>query len=392
MKAVFSYIIVLLSAAAYMVLFDRNAGGIMTVFLIVVPLVSVFLTLFSRKRVKLSIESDDDLVRKNKECTIKVCVTKNTILPLPVISFEFRATEHFRKPDYDVYRFSMSENRNLDFDIKVFPVICGKASVKIGHMYITDYLGIFRFKMPFPQTEHEIDIIPEIHEITDCSEILRSISDTLPDNDDDETETSAVYGRAAFPGYGYRNYVPGDSLKKVNWKLSSKKNELYVRMDESAGITLPKVILDLSAPENGVGKHHEISDIGLITEGALSILDMCVRNGIECTFICPGRDEVIAEDVVSREDIERIACEIIKHLDTGNRLPDLSSAPGSKSSDMNIVCTLGIYDRLAEEAGNSVLAGNHVKFVIPEYLYIDDSIPVPELWLLEENWQLSRTV
>ena len=392
MKAVFSYIIVLLSAAVYMVLFDRNAGGIMTVFLIVVPLVSVFLTLFSRKKVKLEIDSADDLVRKNRECTVKVRVTKNTILPLPVISFEFRATEHFRKPDFDVYRFSMSENRNLDFDITVFPEICGKASVRIGHPYITDYLGIFRFKMGIPPAEHEIDIIPEIHEITDCSEVLRSISDTLPDNDDDETETSAVYGRAAFPGYGYRNYVPGDSLKKVNWKLSSKKNELYVRMDESAGITLPKVILDLSTPETESGKRPGIADTGRITEGALSILDMCVRNGIECTFICPGREEVISEDVVSREDVERIACEVIKHLDIGNRLPDLSSAPGSKSSDMNIVCTLGVYDRLAEEAGNSVLAGNHVKFVIPENLYKDDSIPVPELWLLDENWQLTRTV
>ncbi len=375
-----------------MILFDRNAGGIMAVFLVVVPLVSVFLTLFARKKVQIRVDSTNDLVPKNKNCTIKVLVTKDTIIPLPVISFEFRATEHFRKTEYDVYRFSMSENRDLTIDISVFPEVCGKAGVKIGHIYITDYLGIFRFRIRVPQIEHEIDIIPEIHEINDCAGILRSISDTLPDNDDDETETAAVYGRAAFPGYGYRNYVPGDSLKKVNWKLSSKKNELYVRMDESAGMTLPKIILDISAPETDSGRRSAIEHTAMVTEGALSILDMCVRNGIECSFIYPGHEEMITEDVLTHDDVERIACGMIKDLTPGKMIPDLSSPADSKSSDMNIICTPEICESTAKAAENAVLSGNYVKFIIPEDLYTDECIPVPELWLLNDNWMLTRTV
>ena len=392
MKAIISYIAVLCSAVGYMILFDRNAGGIMSVFLVVVPLVSVFLTLFSRKRVHINVETSDDLLRKNKPCKVTVHASKSTFLPLPVISFSFRATEHFRKPDYDIFRFSMSENRDVSFDIDVLPEVCGNASLTVRKMYITDYLGIFRFKMNVPEVVKNVVIVPEIHEMSDCTEVLRSISDTLPDNDDDETESAAVYGKAAFPGYGYRNYVPGDSLKKVNWKLSSKKGELFVRMDESSGMTLPNIILDLNTPGIDFEIRTGIYYLGLIIECSLSLLDMCVRNGIECRYVYPKSGEMAAEDVLSSEDVERISCEMMRTLTPASVRTDLVSDPDSKSSAVNIICTLGVYEELAETAEASVLNGDYVKVVIPDSLRRDDAAPVPELWLLNENWSVTRAL
>ena len=59
MKAVFSYVVVLFSAMAYAFLFDRNAGSIMTVFLIVVPIVSVFLSVYASRKMKFEFAVDD---------------------------------------------------------------------------------------------------------------------------------------------------------------------------------------------------------------------------------------------------------------------------------------------------------------------------------------------
>lgn len=373
-----------------MILFDRNAGGIMTVFLIVVPLISVFLTVYARKKMKFEIVVPEDLIKKNTMSNIIVKASKNTFLPLPVISFNFSATEHFRKPDYDIYRFSMSENREISININLFPEVCGNAEVKIRKMYITDYLGIFRFRIRLPELSGTVCILPEIREIDDYGEILRSIYNTLPDNDDDD-ETSAVFGKTAFPGYEYRNYVPGDSLKKINWKLSSKKGQLYVRIDESAGMTLPNIILDITPFDTDISRRSGIFQLEQITEGALSLLNICVRNGIECNFMYPRSGEMCVENVCSQNDVERISCEMLRYMNEPCAV-SLEKEAGSKSSDVNIIYSLGISDELAETAETSVADGSSVKVIIPEQLYREETQLVSEVWLMRDDYSLFRLV
>lgn len=390
MKAVFSYFVVLISAFSYMVLFDKNAGGIMTVFLIVVPLVSVALTLFSRKKVSFEVSASDEIMSKNRTYSVKVHASKSTFIPLPVISFAFSVTEHFRKPEYDIYRFSMSENRDTEIKIDVFPEVCGTGGMILKDVYITDYLGIFRFSMRVPDVIRRVCIMAEIHEINEYSELLRSIYNTLPDNDDD-SETTEVFGRTALPGYGYRNYVPGDSLKKINWKLSSKKNELYVRVDESTGMTLPNIILDMNFFSSDRNRRSGIYSLGRIIEASLSVLDMCVKNGIECNFSYPRSGVMFTENVVSHEDVQRIATDMMQNL-TEPCDVRMDSVADSKSSDVFIVCTAGVYPEIAEAADASEANGNIVKFIVPDELYSENMVPVTELWTLMDNWSVTRIV
>lgn len=390
MKAVFSYLIVLLSAFAYMILFDRNAGAIMTAFLVIVPLISVFLTVYSRKRVKLEIDAPSELLKKNSRFTVKVLASKDTFLPLPVISFELTATAHFRKPEYDMYRFSMSENREIALDIDLVPEVCGTAAVTVGKVRITDYLGIFKFKIRIPDITEEVCIMPEVYELNDYSDILRSISDTLPDNDD-ERETSVVFGKTTLPGYSYRSYVPGDSLKKINWKLSSKKNELFVRTDEAAGMTMPNIILDITSSESDRNRRSGIFRTEQITEGALSLLDMCVKNGIECNFVYPRSGVMVTESASSPSDVERISSEMIRNL-TEPAAVSLQSDPDSKSTDVSIIFVSGIYSELENEAAVSVQNGNNVKLVIPEEQAKNSSTDLSDVWMLTENHTLTRCV
>lgn len=390
MKAVISYMAVLLSALGYMLLFDRNAGGIMTVFLVVVPVVSVFLTLFSRKKIRFEIAVSDELISKKQSCTLTVKAFKSTLIPVPVVSFELSVSEHFRKPEYDVYRFSMSENRSFSVESVLFPEVCGTAVITVRKICITDYLGIFRFRVPVPEVTHSVGIMAEIHEIEDYSELLRSIYNTLPDNDDEE-ETSVVYGKTSVPGYGYRNYVPGDPLKRINWKLSSKRNELYVRLDESSGMTLPNIILDLSSAAEYGDKREGLYYTGMITEAALSVLSMCVQNGIECRFTYPREGMMYTENVNTPEEAEKISAEIIGYLDKPCRVT-LDQNSGSKSSDVNVICTLRVTDELAAEAEASEMSGNSVKMVIPAELYGMSLQNVSELWLLGSEWKLSAAV
>lgn len=388
MKAVFSYILVLFSAVSYAFLFDRNAGSIMTLFLIVVPAVSVFLTLFSLKKIHFELDVQEKLLKKKCRSRFSVHVVKDTFLPLPVLSFEAMVSEHFQKPEYDVYRFSMSENREMKIDIDIMPEVCGNALLKAGKFYITDYLGIFRFKIRIPEISESVIILPEIHETDRNSDILYSIYQTLPDNDDDEN-SSLIYGRAAVPGYEYRSYVPGDPLKKINWKLSSKRNQLYVRMDESGGISLPNIILDVKETDLNTGTRSELCVFEQFTEGSLSLVNECIKNRIECCYIYPRSGNMYTEQISSSEDIERVASEIFRYMNKPGEIC-FHNEKKLKSSEVNIVFTSGISEKLAGEAEVSVSEGNSVKVVVPEQVYSPDMLPVPELWLQREDFSVFR--
>ena len=390
MKAVFSYIVVLFSAMTYAVLFDRNAGSIMTVFLIVVPVVSVFLTVYASRKMNFEFVTDENILKKNCRSTFSIHVSKDTFLPLPVISFELTVSEHFRRPEFDIYRFSMSENRDISIDIELVPEVCGNAVVSLGKYYITDYLGIFRFRIRTSEISENIIIMPEIREADDYGGIIHSIYATLPDNDD---ENSSVYvsGRTAVPGYEYRSYVPGDSLKKINWKLSSKRNELFVRKDESGGITLPNIILDITQFGEDRKKRSGLSVLEQITEGALSLLNECIKNGIECVFVYPRSGIMHTESVTSYDDIERISGEIFRYMDNPGNIC-LQHDETSKSSEVNIVYAAGVSEELAGKAEASVTGGNSVKVVIPEQVYGADTVPVTELWLQRDDFSLNRVI
>lgn len=388
MKAVFSYILVLFSAVSYAFLFDRGAGSIMTVFLIVVPAVSVFLTLFSLKKLHFELNVQEKMLKKKCRSRFSLHVVKDTFLPLPVLSFEVMVSEHFQKPEYDVYRFSMSENREMNIDIDIMPEICGNALLKARKFYITDYLGIFRFKIRIPEISESVIIIPEIHETDRNSDILYSIYQTLPDNDDDEN-SALIYGRAAVPGYEYRSYVPGDPLKKINWKLSSKRNQLYVRTDESGGITLPNIILDVKETDLNTGTRSDLCVFEQFTEGSLSLVNECIKNGIECCYIYPRSGNMYTEQISSSEDIERVASEIFRYMNEPVEIC-FQNEKKLKSSEVNIVFTSGISEKLAGEAEVSVSEGNSVKVVVPEQVYSPDMLPVPELWLQREDFSVFR--
>lgn len=387
MKAVLSYLVVLVSAAFYMFLFDREAGGIMTVFLIVVPLISVILTIATRKKIQFDILSPEETLKKKSTEKISVLIRKNTIFPVPIVSFSFRTSEHFMKPEYDVYRFSMSENRELKIDIPIYPEICGAAEVTVCDMTITDYLGIFRFRLKFPPVSRTLCILPDVTELEDGGEILRSIYSTLPDNDDDDA-VSAVIGKSAFPGYEYREYVPGDSLKKINWKLSSKKNQLFVRMDEASGMTLPDIVLDTSEFKADGNRRYAMYLQELITESALSMLVLCIRHGIECTFSYM-KDGIKEKYFISSiDDIDRAADRICRIPFTQEGVL-IGNSENTKSTDVSVIYTLDITDELAASAEDSILNGNCVKFIIPEQL-TGKEIRMSDVWLLREDHTIYR--
>lgn len=391
MKAIISYLIVFFSSVMYMLLFDKKAGGIMTVFITVTPILSLILTCITKNKLTFSLNAPDSIVDKNKPVCLSINITKDTVLPIPIVSFNLDISKRFESLEQNIYRFSMSENKKLSIKADVIPQICGIGDISVNNIFITDYLGIFKFKINRnDDISTRLFIRPDIKEIDNSGELIRNIYNTLCDNDEDDT-TDSVTGRSAFPGYEYREYIPGDSLKKINWKISTKRRRLFVRKDESAGITLPDIIINNSETLSFEDETEKMLSEQMIVENSLALLLLCIKHGIECTYSYV-RDGVVKKETVSfPEQVEIIAGDMAS-VTFSEREIGIENNNRAKSSNVNIVYTLGCTQKFAQNIEQTSLNGDSSRVIMPGSLVKKMKNTLSDLWIINNDHSISKYV
>jgi len=111
-----------------------------------------------------------------------------------------------------------SKNNN-PFYIKVNS--SGIISVSMQKCKLYDILGLFNIEFTQPQSISAF-VMPKPYTLSDIQQY--GIITGFTDNED-ETKTGNEYSDTS----NIREYIPGDRIKDIHWKLSSKKNELLVR-------------------------------------------------------------------------------------------------------------------------------------------------------------------
>jgi uncharacterized protein (DUF58 family) len=98
----------------------------------------------------------------------------------------------------------------------------------------------------FEKNYIQTKIFPAIPMLSSHSEFVRTLEESSA-FDDNEQSREVAFAVTGFPGYEHRDYVPGDPLKRVNWKLSAKRDRLLVRKPEAFAGGDQVLILDDAA-------------------------------------------------------------------------------------------------------------------------------------------------
>lgn len=110
---------------------------------------------------------------------------------------------------------------------------CGVLELRADKIRVYDYLGLFSRHVPSPPPAR-----------MQCSPIP---ADTPPPLLPEGLGLPAPYGavrRGPGEDYDLRDYRPGDPMRAVHWKLSSKWDKLIVRERADAALPLPLLTLD----------------------------------------------------------------------------------------------------------------------------------------------------
>lgn len=381
-KLIMGLLLMALMAYTFTFYLDSDIGVVICAFLILAPLISFLLAWYAAGRLSAKMEAPDSLT-KGKHFTAAVTVTSEGKLPVPFLRLQMEQDANFEPDDARILQSAMTSAEPLEMDFGMTALYAGNGLVSVGNLVVSDYLGLFAFRVKNVPAPLQIGVIPAIPSLTGAGVMLHAVSDIVLTQDDEEEESAASFSTQTMPGYIHRDYVPGDNLRRINWKLSAKRNKLMVRMDEAAATVRPTVILDLQPEQTAEAlKRREI-----LMEGALGFLMLLVRQGIVCSlrFAVGGAWKCLPlenEDAVRTAAVELAAADFVND---GNRT---DPAALQEHAGAYMVYTSRPDDALSEYLRKLHDEG-YVCLVVPELPEPPEVTALDAMWMLSEDFSMT---
>ena len=232
------------------------------------------------------------------------------------------------------------EARSFPFDVRFDHI--GTYSAGLRDVYMKDMLSLFGYQLR-NEKEYEVVVTPRIHDLEHLEMSMSSASESqklLVPNALDNTDYSGV-----------REYVIGDAIKNIHWKLSARTIGYMTKTYESYTNTGVCIILDFHAPEADKEMLMDIFDA--IVETGLSINAYALRNGLETVVRYYNKNgEKARFSTYQPDDVHTIIADMPKiHTDKSRQdaIQILQEEGNSIYSEGNIAfCTSDITTVLAE--------------------------------------------
>ncbi len=218
-----SYIEILFLAALFLIFISGDIGWAIIYTAVGIAAVSAALLLLSKNHFTAKLGSLSGVAEVGENIVFEVTLCKKgfCVLPYAEICIDAEREIHLRTSlifrNYVCIKGSFRAEHS------------GLNRIKLKSVIIRDFAGLIQINVPIGE-EAQKGILPKNIEYKG-PEIFPNV---LPD-DSGESEEGISVSQGGLPGYEHRDYVPGDPLRRIDYKLSAKKQKLMVRLDESAG-------------------------------------------------------------------------------------------------------------------------------------------------------------
>lgn len=232
------YGILLLVSLVFTQALRSPASAILFVFLLFVPLISLIYIAVARAGIKVYTECDNTRAEKGQPVNYEIRIINETPLPFPFVEAIVSLPSENAVVCLDkLMRITLLPMGCHNIENSVSFPLRGSYDIGVKHLYVNDIFGLFRTEM---KLELRRTVIVYPRNIIMTEESGRSDTDiptpvTKPSASPEQAEPADI-----------RNYVPGDSMKNIHWKLSSKAEELQVKNFASNTDRHTYILCDLS--------------------------------------------------------------------------------------------------------------------------------------------------
>lgn len=293
---IYGIILILLVASA---LFYRQAFLVML--FLMMCLLPVFSVLFTKRAFQsLTADITSASYQSEKGMTVPLTVTLHNPTPFPLLHVE--CTLSILSPFYPdkgnmVYVLPASAKKATPFVLPVTYAHCGLFQAKLVSVKVYDYLHFISLSKE-SDSHRQVVILPD-------STMEVSYHPELYGEGFDEYESSVQRGNISSNVTDIREYLPGDRLQKIHWKLSAKIDKLMVKENEATSSHQFFVLLELYHDT----ERPQLLDTAIEYAYSLSKELLAAHENFLFGFYSAGAGEFVSYPVLTEDDLISALCE-----------------------------------------------------------------------------------
>lgn len=276
------------------------------------------------KAVKVSIRVEQDMQQYSGRFEFHVRVSNKSIYPFKMVHMKIKINRKYgNEAIYRNIEIPLNGKQKQNISVSANRIGCGYILIEAESVYIYDTLGVFGRKYRRTMNPVEVVLLPTAQEMFIDLEQVPYI-----EVDESDVFSKDRAGEDTSETFGIREFVDGDSLNKIHWKLSARMNNTMVREFSMPVETNVYVYVDLC----------RASDI-----------DAALQNGISAAYALMGEETPFfmcwfdESDMCMRrqrpksfEEIDDIMCRVMR-LNLFDRNPATDEILNRFSNESHVV-------------------------------------------------------
>ncbi|MBQ8654438.1 MAG: DUF58 domain-containing protein [Clostridia bacterium] len=198
-------------------------------------------------------------VRRGESVTLEVTIRHGGLIPIAPVLLELYATPEM--PETQV-RLKDAPGKTQRLTLPFHAAHVGVSCPGVKSCTVEDVFGLFSKTVAPRSGKEELLVLPLTFDV----EALK-FSPGDPGSEIMARATEDVSNPSDF-----RNYQPGDAIKKIHWKLSARKGDLMVRRYEEPVLSDALVLMDCSPPPSWGHPEAEADIRDTLLETAASVM------------------------------------------------------------------------------------------------------------------------
>ncbi|MCD7921943.1 MAG: DUF58 domain-containing protein [Clostridiales bacterium] len=267
---------VLLAVSVVPAVFVNTVIGYLPVFMVGLLIALSFIYLQCLRRALVFEEkSEFNNCRRGTASAFSIRVKNRSPLVYPKLEVFFYISDLFGGEDditSTTITLSPFEDRIFEFNVQFEHI--GTYEAGLNKVVIQDLFGFFQKTLP-NTSRYEIQVAPKVYDLARLNISNRAFSESrnmLKPTSMDGTDYTGV-----------REYVIGDPIKNIHWKLSARTEHYMTRQFESYGNMGVSILMDFQCPS--WDRDSMMSVFDGVVETALSAEAYARRNGMEAELL-----------------------------------------------------------------------------------------------------------
>lgn len=291
----------------YFLYFGSGAAFALAIAMVLIPILTLPISLYLRNKIKMSVTADPN-VRKGTSGNFVITLENPTPWPVLRIMCRIRTENQLnREEQFFMINTWLPPKGRQQVSAAAGSGYCGRIKISAAKVVFFDCFGLIGIGYR-PDKAAYMTVQP------DTFEMEVALRPDAGANDESDVYSEQKPGNDMTETFQIREYVPGDSMRQIHWKLSNKFDRLIVR-DPSLPVIRNVLVFWERTGENG--------DFDIIDAQAEIVVTLCkslLENSIQFT--------------VGWNDTDRNLCILHEIRDTEELvgiIPRLMRAAGSSS-------------------------------------------------------------